>query len=320
MMTLFAPFAMRGQSFPDQYLTMTSIGPTGTRFAHVGESVTAVLRFHNLHERLDSILLTNVIHFVHHAGGWVISSNLLPTPVLLAANQSIRITNRYPVLPGDGPILSSGAWAEGTDLHDGENPTYIPSYLGDTFPGEVTILTPALGVRQSGVITGPAGARQFSTSGVVSNLSGANTPLKNVLLIHDRGTPGNTNDDLTLAVGTLNVGQSVPWLHAWPILGGSLTNTVVVRGTDDAGLTVWATNRVVVVVHVPVAAPLVVRAGFLRLRWGSQPDTAYQVQARGALDLPWENLGFQLIASSTNTAVDLPMTSAQSFYRVFEPD
>ena len=74
-------------------------------------------------------------------------------------------------------------------------------------------------------------------------------------------------------------------------------------------------------VVVPMAAPEVARAGYLRLKWASEVGKAYQVQARTRMDaLRWTNLGFVLPATATETMVDLPMEGAAQFFRVIEGD
>lgn len=74
-------------------------------------------------------------------------------------------------------------------------------------------------------------------------------------------------------------------------------------------------------VVVPMAAPEVVRAGYLRLKWPSDVGKAYQVQAKTRLDaLTWTDLDFVIPATSSETMVDLPMGGAAQFFRVIEAD
>ncbi len=74
-------------------------------------------------------------------------------------------------------------------------------------------------------------------------------------------------------------------------------------------------------VMVPLAVPVVVRAGFLRLSWLSEIGKAYQVQSKASLDaVAWTNLNFAVPATTTNTLLDLPMTGATQFFRVVEAD
>ena len=74
-------------------------------------------------------------------------------------------------------------------------------------------------------------------------------------------------------------------------------------------------------VMVAVAAPAVVRPGYLRLNWLSEIGKAYQVQSKPSLDaFAWTNLNFALPATTTNTLLDLPMTGATQFFRVVEAD
>ncbi len=74
-------------------------------------------------------------------------------------------------------------------------------------------------------------------------------------------------------------------------------------------------------VVVPMAAPEVVRAGYLRLKWSSEVGKSYQVQAKTRLDaVRWTDLDFLIPATSTETMVDLPMEGAAQFFRVIEAD
>jgi len=74
-------------------------------------------------------------------------------------------------------------------------------------------------------------------------------------------------------------------------------------------------------VVVPMGAPEVVRAGYLRLKWSSEVGKAYQVQAKTRLDaLRWTDLDFVIPATSSETMVDLPMEGAAQFFRVIEAD
>ena len=74
-------------------------------------------------------------------------------------------------------------------------------------------------------------------------------------------------------------------------------------------------------VVVPTAAPEVVRAGYLRLKWSSEVGKAYQVQTKARMDaLTWTNLDFVLPATASETMVDVPMIGGAGFFRVIEAD
>lgn len=74
-------------------------------------------------------------------------------------------------------------------------------------------------------------------------------------------------------------------------------------------------------VVIPLAPPGIVRPGYLRLRWLSDVDVAYQVQAKVQLDEPvWTNLEFTILATSTNTIADIPVVGARRFFRIVEAD
>jgi len=65
----------------------------------------------------------------------------------------------------------------------------------------------------------------------------------------------------------------------------------------------------------------VVWPGQLRLKWRSEIGRAYQVQAKEKLTAPlWTNLEFVVVGTTTNAAVDIPMTGTSRFFRVVETD
>ncbi len=74
-------------------------------------------------------------------------------------------------------------------------------------------------------------------------------------------------------------------------------------------------------VAVPQASPEIVRPGYLRLRWQSGVGKPYQPQFKESLGATlWSNLDFVIIATATNSAVDVPAVGAIRFYRVVEAD
>jgi len=74
-------------------------------------------------------------------------------------------------------------------------------------------------------------------------------------------------------------------------------------------------------VVVPMAAPVVARAEYLRLKWPTEGGRAYQVQAKTRIDaLTWTNLSFVIPATATETMVDVPMIGALGFFRVIQAD
>jgi hypothetical protein len=340
-LALAAPMA-RGQ-FPMYSFIKYVLGPGGKPHAHVGDVVTTVIRYRNLDEFLDSHIVTNIFDVIHHASGDVQTSNLLAGRMSLAAvgngngvgaspklvvpgvllnfGQSVNTTSTCVVLPGDGPLLLDDAVAGGIDNHDGVGGTYILQHFLVSFPGQIQILAPALDLTQACAITGPPGTRQFISSGVVSNSGQFNTTLTNVILTSDRGTPATTNDDTAVVIGALNTQQTFMFSNAWAVTSGRITHTLVLRGTDAAGLTVWATNRCLAQVIVPVAAPAIVRPGHLRLKWSSRIGTAYQIETRPRLDTnAWASAGFIITATGTTTVVDVPTSGEMAFFRVVEAD
>jgi hypothetical protein len=74
-------------------------------------------------------------------------------------------------------------------------------------------------------------------------------------------------------------------------------------------------------VPVPLASPVVVRPGYLRLQWASEIGKAYQVQTKNGLEaFPWTNLSWIIPATASNTIVDLPIRESAQFFRVVEAD
>ena len=75
----------------------------------------------------------------------------------------------------------------------------------------------------------------------------------------------------------------------------------------------------------PVLVPLQIqpspRMNYFRVSWLSVSEKAYQVQFKTKIEAPlWSNLDFNLIGSSANNVVDLPITGKAGFYRVVEAD
>jgi hypothetical protein len=69
--------------------------------------------------------------------------------------------------------------------------------------------------------------------------------------------------------------------------------------------------------HAPHhAGASIVRPGHLRLHWESEPGTAYRVQHTSEINGPWVDLGFVVVASSTNCIVEVPMSNTAGFYRM----
>jgi hypothetical protein len=65
-----------------------------------------------------------------------------------------------------------------------------------------------------------------------------------------------------------------------------------------------------------VAAPKIVRPEKLRLEWQSQVGLTYQIQFKDRLEsFGWTNLDIIVIATATNTIVDIPMKGSAGFYQ-----
>ena len=70
---------------------------------------------------------------------------------------------------------------------------------------------------------------------------------------------------------------------------------------------------------MPLAPVQIVRPGNLRLTWQSYAGQAYQVQYKNQVDAPsWSNSDMAIIATATNTLVDVPMVGTARFYRVIQ--
>ena len=74
-------------------------------------------------------------------------------------------------------------------------------------------------------------------------------------------------------------------------------------------------------VSVPQASPEIRRSSYIRLRWQPEIGNAYQIQSKDNLVEPfWVNLDFAVVGTTTNAAVDIPITGEAKFFRVVEAD
>ena len=74
-------------------------------------------------------------------------------------------------------------------------------------------------------------------------------------------------------------------------------------------------------VSVPQASPEIRRSGHIRLRWQPEIGKTYQIQFKDNLLEPvWDNLDFAVVGTTTNAAVDIPITGTTKFFRVVEAD
>ena len=63
------------------------------------------------------------------------------------------------------------------------------------------------------------------------------------------------------------------------------------------------------------------RAGYLRIRWTSEVEVAYQIQSKASLeDSGWTNLDVLFVGTSDRAVVEVPISSSAAFYRVVEAD
>ena len=112
------------------------------------------------------------------------------------------------------------------------------------------------------------------------------------------------------------------WIHAWlpdsRSYWGAPLPVILDWAYETRPDTAIAAGAVPV---APLASPKIVRAGNLRLDWQSAVGAAYQVQFKEQLILPaWTNLDFTIIATATNTAVDVPMLDTARFYRIVQAE
>jgi len=72
---------------------------------------------------------------------------------------------------------------------------------------------------------------------------------------------------------------------------------------------------------IPIGPPEIVRPSYIRLRWISEVNKAYQVQSKSEIGVPgWTNLDITIVATSTNCVVDIPIVGARRFFRVVETE
>jgi len=70
---------------------------------------------------------------------------------------------------------------------------------------------------------------------------------------------------------------------------------------------------------VPLHSPAIIRPGYLRLQWPSQPGAAYQIQSTtGFTPLIWSSLNFTVIATAASSSIDVPLTASNTFFRVLQ--
>ncbi|MCD6049945.1 MAG: hypothetical protein K0Q55_1348 [Verrucomicrobia bacterium] len=83
-------------------------------------------------------------------------------------------------------------------------------------------------------------------------------------------------------------------------------------------------DTVIVAGAMPVAAvtaPQIVRPERLRLNWRSQVGKSYQIQFKERLDAPgWTNLDINVVATGTNSIVDISIKSTMGFYQAVRAD
>jgi len=71
--------------------------------------------------------------------------------------------------------------------------------------------------------------------------------------------------------------------------------------------------------QAPMTTPVLLPSGQVRLSWQSQIGKTYQVQFKERLDQPfpvWANLDFAVVATATNSTVNVPIVGTTRFYRV----
>ncbi len=216
-------------------LFQNSLGPSGLPSAHVGDLITTTLRVVNYDTFGDSAILTNIQVVVHHGIGDFLSSNLIGTPVFLPnLNDHVDVTYNYPVFPNDPDLLRNDALAKAQDNHDGSGGTGIPQSIQYSFPAQVRILRPAIGISRACNGGG-------TYSGSISNTG--NTPLVGVVVSNFvSGAFG-----YVLGPTNLDVGMSILFTNSSAGQCGS--EGLFVWGRDELDLVV--SNSVVSAPAVP---------------------------------------------------------------------
>jgi hypothetical protein len=211
------------QDFHGASIQKNPLGPDGTPRAHVGDTIMAAIRVRNLDDFNDTITVTSIVDVVNHNSGSVTSINLLPAPVTLTNfGESVIVNHAYPVLPGDGPVLTDDGQSGGIDNHDGDMGTGFPQDFFVTFPGQVQILTPAIRINETCVFIGTPDNPLVAFFGVVSNAG--NIVLSNVVVTSSHGN--------VIPIGTLDVSQTATYSNVYVAVSDPSINTVTATGHD----------------------------------------------------------------------------------------
>lgn len=234
-----------------------------------------------------------------------------------------------PGFPATGPIdlnvdgLPDLNFTFGSTLCTADVPTsacMTPFYVGATSSNQVTISGNNLALFPAATLIGAAGVTNGNWSA-----PGGSALLTALFWNYDRFTdtystrwtePLASQPDSYLRIRFRAAdGVHYGWIH-FTLQGSPLLvdwayetrpNTAIVAGAKP--------------VAVPQASPEIIRPGYLRLRWQSGVGKAYQAQFKESLGATlWSNLDFVIIATATNSAVDVPVVGALRFYRVVEAD
>ena len=143
-------------------------------------------------------------------------------PATLAAGESANYSGDYPTMaiPATDVVTATGH-RNGTSVSDTAEATCSPD------------LEPALEVTKQCTATVNSGGDGIDVSYMGTVTNSGNVALKDVEVVDDNGTPGDTSDDVTIPIGNLDVGASVDYNGGFGVLGTtSSTDQVVASGTD----------------------------------------------------------------------------------------
>lgn len=143
-------------------------------------------------------------------------------PVTLNPGESANYSGDYPTtaIPATDVVTATGH-RNGTSVSDTAEATCSPD------------LEPALEVTKQCTAAVNSGGDGIDVSfmGTVTNTG--NVALKDVSVVDDGGTPGDTSDDQTILIGNLDVGASANYDGGFGVLGStSSSDSVVASGTD----------------------------------------------------------------------------------------
>jgi hypothetical protein len=110
----------------------------------------------------------------------------------------------------------------------------IPAIVSDSASAVCTVVSsPCINVTKTCPASVPFGTTSYVIGGVVTNCG--NVPLVGVMVVDDNGTPGNLADDVTINIGSIGIGGSVPYsaTNTAPGSCGPVTDKVIATGAGQ---------------------------------------------------------------------------------------